>query len=294
MMHIQSKKPGRQGFTLIELLVVIAIIAVLMGLTLAAVMKTFIKGPEALTRSEISALTTAVGSFKGQYGVTYMPSQVVLRENSLSTTASVSPYNMSNQLEKDSITFLQQMFGKRLSFPIDWNGDGAISTTPVTLTGDQCLVFFLGGIPNTGTPAGCLGFSTSPTNPATSVGNRISPFFEFKSNRLVRGNGSFFSYQDGFGKNVYAYFSAYKLANGYNRYGTSDCANLGVSPYVLSTSPTTVFINSTDSQIISAGANGLFGSGGTNWNPNSGYTPADNGADDFSNFSSLKLGSPQQ
>src|SRR5207247_2502159 len=51
---------------------------------------------------------------------------------------------------------------------IDWNGNGN-ADGPVILEGDQCLVFFLGGIPIQGTPAGVLGFSTDPRDPSRVV-----------------------------------------------------------------------------------------------------------------------------
>jgi general secretion pathway protein G len=94
----------------------------------------------------------------------------------------------------------------------------------VFLEGEQCLVFFLGGIPQVN-PDGSFtptGFSTNPSNPAQAGGDRIPPFFGgFKSNRLVQWPGTapgFPSYIDGYGKTPYAYFSSYKTANGYNRY----------------------------------------------------------------------------
>jgi prepilin-type N-terminal cleavage/methylation domain-containing protein len=300
MVQNQSRGARRSAFTLIELLVVIAIIAVLLGLTLAGVVRLIGKGPETVVRAEISQLSSAIGAFKQEFNVTYLPSRVVLREDGL--------YNTSNQDEKDTVTFLQQMFGKRLdlrSFVAasgttpqvgnDWNGNGVLDAGRIVLTGDQCLAFFLGGIPAAASqPYGVLGFSTSPTNPGSPGGNRRGPYFEFKSNRLLLGTNGFFSYVDAFNKGApYLYFSSYKTTNGYNRYGTSDApAAYLVAPYQLQASPA-VYVNANGFQIISAGVNGSFGAGGTNWSPLTGYTPADPGADDFANFSASKLGSPQ-
>jgi RNA polymerase sigma factor (sigma-70 family) len=245
------------------------------------------KGPEAMTRAEIGGLAQAVRAFKEDFNVSYIPSQILLRED--------GAYNTANPIEKDTVTFLQQMFGRRVNLVgVDWNGNGAIdqgAAGTFTLTGDQCLVFFLGGIPMTNGVNGCLGFSTDPVNPSTSAGQRRGPYYEFKSGRLVRGSNGFFSYVDAFNKgSPYAYFSSYKTTNGYNRYGASDCPHLGVSPYQL---PSRSFINAGGFQIISAGANGIFGVGGTTWDPTSGYPRGDPGADDLSNFSSTKLGMPQ-
>ena len=59
---------------------------------------------------------------------------------------------------------------------IDWSGGlgmpppDASGLSYVVLEGDQCLVFFLGGIPTTGdgsTP-GALGFASSPGEPANA------------------------------------------------------------------------------------------------------------------------------
>jgi hypothetical protein len=194
---------------------------------------------------------------------------------------------------------------------IDWDNNGLPGFT-VTLTngtqtvvpeiileGEQCLVFFLGGIPDyfSGTMSG---FSTNQSNPAQPGGDRIPPFFEFKSSRLVKLttymypantnlNGlinDFPVYMDGYGKTPYAYFSSYKNMNGYNRYvgvpfaysppntPTSDCQLLGLFPYALSgvyppppsppptqTLPPPVYLNSQTYQIISAGKNYQFGPG---------------------------------
>jgi RNA polymerase sigma factor (sigma-70 family) len=253
--------------------------------------------PGSRTRSEISQLSQAIGAFKQEFNVTYLPSWVVLREDGL--------YNMSNQDEKDTVVFLQQMFGKRLDLRSfvpasgatpqqgnDWNGNGVLDAGRIVLTGDQALVFFLGGIPAAASqPYGVLGFSTSPTNPSAPGGNRRGPYFEFQPSRLVGGNGGFFRYLDAFKTgSPYAYFSSYKSTNGYNRYGSSDCENLGVSPYQESSE---VFINPNGFQILSAGANGVFGPGGTSWDRNVGYPSGEPGADDFSNFSASRLGLPQ-
>src|SRR5262245_45043282 len=69
---------GRGGFTLVELLVVITIIAILFGLTSAAVVKALSKGDELKVRNEISQLANGVQAFKTQYQVSYVPDRIVL------------------------------------------------------------------------------------------------------------------------------------------------------------------------------------------------------------------------
>src|SRR5262249_25558652 len=151
---------------------------------------------------------------------------------------------------------------------IDWNGDGKYSD-PVTLEGDQCLVFFLGGIPKQGTEPGCLGFSSNRLDPAKigEAAQRKGPFYAFPGNRLVkRGKTHFYSSAAPFGKaQPYAYFSNFGERNGYHRYGTSDCAGLGVAPYYAELKPPRYY-KERSYQIISAGADGVFGPGGR-WEP---------------------------
>jgi hypothetical protein len=148
-----------------------------------------------------------------------------------------------DQLDAESWTYLKKLFPKLPtpqaavpnpgSVAIDWNNNGAVDN-PVDLEGHQCLVFFLGGIPAgtfNGQVNSTMGFSTNPANPAATGGERIGPFYrDFKANRLVIlptlplstnisvANTTYFSYLDPWEKNPYAYFSAYKKINGYNRY----------------------------------------------------------------------------
>jgi prepilin-type N-terminal cleavage/methylation domain-containing protein len=183
-------RAGRAGFTLVELLVVIAIIAILVGLTAAAVQRVRTKGPEIQTRTDIGSLETALGTARAELGLKYIPSYIVLREDGkYDDNLTVSAVIFAEQQKTKGL--LTQIFGRQFnpSTPVDWNSDGSLSAKPLVLEGQNCLVFFLGGIPTPpGGTAGCLGFSTNPQNPGAAGGTRRGPWFEFKSNRLQREN----------------------------------------------------------------------------------------------------------
>jgi prepilin-type N-terminal cleavage/methylation domain-containing protein len=290
----------RLGFTLIELLVVIAIIAVLVSLTSAAVLRVLNMTTDVSNSTDINQLQTAMQTFRQERGMT-PPSRIVLYEK--------LAYYGNTPVEQDSIAFLQQIFGNRIvstdpndattpwtSSPtvgpgIIWSpATGTAGTNPYVLEGDQCLVFFLGGIQvsNGGTNA-CMGFSSNPKNPMDTNSPLKSPAYDFKPARLVviphssgvGNNAPFFSYMDAYNKkdptrnqpSVFAYFSSYKTRNGYNRYFNSanapysDCQSLrvktqavpidGVWPYRDANN----YQNPDTFQIISAGRDATFGPG---------------------------------
>jgi len=296
MTRTRSRNTSRAGFTLIELLVVIAIIAILVSLTAAAVMKVLLKIPEIQTRTEISQEDAALADFMSTYSLSVPPpSYLLLRED--------GAYNLSNPPEAATVNFLKQCFGKNFAWnspTIDWNGNGVIDKNRVLqLQGQHCLVFYLGGIPTspTSTP-GCLGFSTSPINPAQPGGSRRGPFFEFKNNRLVRDpSNGFFVYIDAWkvkaSPKPYAYFSTQGVQNGYNPYTSSaggDCASIGASPYLdgfNTATKTPIYTFNTKYQIISAGQDGAFGSGV--WTSGAALS----GRDDQANFARTILGAGQ-
>jgi general secretion pathway protein G len=183
----------------------------------------------------------------------------------------------------------------------------------VTLEGHQALVFFLGGIQTSVTTGSatvysCSGFSTNyldPSDPTPTI-DRIPPFYEFDSSRLSLVGSTFVSYLDPFsgpgGPKPYLYFSSYKSTNGYNNfpattfYTAGDNATQGVSPYYLTTKPgppvTYQYVNPDKYQIISAGADGVFGTGGGPWAPD-GSSSTGNAFDDLSNFTPGKLSGGQ-
>jgi prepilin-type N-terminal cleavage/methylation domain-containing protein len=273
------RRAGRRAFTLVELLVVCAIIAVLVSLTTAAVMKFLAKGPEVQNVNDIHQLEAAIAAFHRDFklGTEYFPSRLKL-------CMRYTDYNTSQPgLDRDSLGFLQRMFPRlwkdaaSQATVVDWtghwsNGQGKIDP-PVVLEGDQCLVFFLGGA------GGVNGFSASASNPAAVGGARKGPYFNFDSTRLAAYPGhaavngfvypsyyDVYGYKNGTGK-PYAYFSSYTSRNGYNRYGSTDCPALGVSPFIASLSPTVQYVYPDKFQIISAGSDGVFGPGGGPWSP---------------------------
>jgi len=322
--QLKKKHLNRHGFTLIELLVVILIISILASLIGAAVVKAMGTGKQVRNRADISSLENALEAFKSRFGV-YPPSRIKLCE-------AYSGYAGGTQLDIDSVAFLTRVFpridtaGIWTSPGIDWNGNGQLDG-PVILEGDQCLVFFLGGIPGNSVPLQVLGFSTNPKNPAdTTTTDRIGPFVDFASNRLVllsppQGNPLgrsplHYSYldtygiSDGKGKLLsgmpFAYFSSNNRTNGYNRYynsasPSSDCPMLGVWPYAEIQAPLKYW-KANSFQIIAAGGDGVFGPGGVpqaNGLPST-WTPATAGSiyvqgtpggyDDQSNFTGSLLG----
>jgi prepilin-type N-terminal cleavage/methylation domain-containing protein len=295
MLRNRLPREVRVAFTLIELLVVIAIIAVLVGLTSAAVLRVLVKGPEIQAQSEIQQLAMAVSAFKQEFNVKTMPSRIVLFED-------MSLYNSAVPLEAESRAYLGMMFGRRLQGQIDWNNDGTIQAGPAgryELTGEQCLVFFLGGAKNPTAPAGVQGFSSSPTNPIQAGGTRRGPFFDFKSNRLRALPNGFYVYLDAFfprndrDHQPYAYLSDYST----NQYRNDSAL---VTPY-RTNGTTGDFLNKGSFQIISAGADSVFGNpntyrsstGQSFINPNAPPNDGD-GRDDFANFQRSRLANRQE
>jgi len=356
-----QNRTGRGGFTLVELLVVLVIIGILASLITGAVMLALRTGRQARNRSDLAQLDVALQNFKTTFKISDPPpSRIKICENygQYFTVAADA------QLDADSVSYLTRMFPRigisgwtappyGTGTGIDWNGNGVLDG-PAVLEGDQCLVFFMGGIAapfGAGAPPNMQGFSKNPLNPADPSAGFNPPFGDFSSSRLVvippNANSlplrpsSYLSYLDTYGVSnglggyvsgaPYAYFSSYKNANGYNRYLAtgastsyvtsgvmySDCSTLGAIgvsglwPYIQSftttTTPSAVYVKPTSYQIISAGADAVFGLGsvpsfnaGTGWsfaplwNPNVapmyGQGPP-GGYDDQASFTSSILGS---
>ena len=266
------RTPGqRRGFTLIELLVVIAIIALLIGITIPAVQKIRGKGPIVQCRSDISNLEAGISAYKSTYGVDYLPSGFIVSDNytAPATGGATGPQ------KSDSARYLKQVWG-RVNLASTGYGVGS---TDIAADGNQCLVFFLSG-------PGRTGFSPAP-QPFAQPNPTGKLFFEFPSSRI----DSVGHFLDPWGT-PYVYFSS-KEGNDYAVFGLyyPNAANPasfdgfggynGVSVFKESPSK---FINSHSFQIISAGPNMKFGTGGQ-YTPGVGmYAPGQDGSDDMSNF----------
>ncbi len=277
----------RQAFTLVELMIAIAIIAILMGLLLPAVTSAFRSARVAQVVTEIRGLEAAIAQFKNVYGVE-PPSRIRLYE-----TASGSPSwsthsgtflepvtgaTVSNDAERvRSLAFVNRMWPNYdFSINRDIDGDGSTSGF-VSLTGAECLVFFLGGRPIAG-PNGAYamtGFSKNPSNPLlAAAGNesREGPFFEFKPSRLRQSPSTTIAgilvYMDPLPSQTSPYtYASSSDGRGYQR------ADLYVGPNVPPTNWlndvyrtgagfTAVAQKNKSFQIISPGADATYGSGG--------------------------------
>ena len=305
-----TRRPSRPAFTLVELLTVIAIIAVLIGLTTAAVQKVRIRTLEVRARNDIAQIGIALDAAKVKYGVDYIPSRIVLREDGMYGTNSIPAIAA---LEIESLAFLKKMW-PRLATPTtagfaghDWNGDGQITIKDngaFLLEGDQCLVFFLGGIQRGGV---CTGFSVDkayPTRPPTgypfppgypNVYTATEPIlYDFPTGRLQVVAPNFptrspfhASFIDQYGQMPYAYFSS-RGGLGYS----ADCPSLGVQPYyeMVNAVVTSKPLNKDGFQLLSAGYDLQFGTSGA-FEANVGIGMVGPAADDLTNFHPTVLGS---
>jgi general secretion pathway protein G len=210
---------------------------------------------------------------------------------------------MTDPVQVRTVNFLQKMFPRfNTSTPVDWNNN----STPgekLELFGEECLTFFLGGIPSSpgSGPNTCLGFSSDDSNPGdTTSTKRRGPFMDFKSARLDReASNGFFKYRDPFSTSTspayYIFFSCNGTTNGYSLTDArqTTAAGVQVQPYYQTppsiSLPAGVFMNRDGFQIISAGRDGKFGPGGTGWTVSAGYGPGVDGSDDIANFSGAEL-----
>ena len=174
----------RRGFTLVELLMVIVIIALLIGLLLPAISGAVTRAREANVTAEISGLQSAIAEFKAQFGIE-PPSRLVLHEEAGDPAAQTGWYS-ADSVTRETRAVLRKMFPQVAFNDLDGdgnpgadiNGDGTLSPTPIFLNGADCLVFFLGGVPEpSGTTFLVRGFSKNPRSPFARSGNRLGPFF---------------------------------------------------------------------------------------------------------------------
>jgi prepilin-type N-terminal cleavage/methylation domain-containing protein len=179
----------RLAFTLLELLIAIAIIAILASLILTVAGGARIKARNAQVSADILSLSTGISAFKQQYGIE-PPSRITLYEQG--TTTAPSGANSWNS-DPRSMGLIRQIWPQfDFSADRDINGDGN-ATENISLSGAECLVFFLGGVPSliTGTTPGNqggapMGFSLNPADPFSraSASNRTN-FTTFDLSRLV-------------------------------------------------------------------------------------------------------------
>jgi len=270
-MNIPRQGPKRTGFTLIELLVVMGIIAVLTGLTAAGVVRFLRVQTEKQTMRELLGLSEAADKFKGEIGI-YPPSKMVLCKDR-------SGYGAA-PLDQQSLAVLDKMFPTLGNFSgVNWNG--ASTAAREVLDGDQCLVFFLGGINRKG--------FAKVGKPDSGAEQRFGPYYEFPPKRLVARSGKTFpSFLDPYSNaNVpgesspYAFFST-GLSKRYTP-GiplTTAHSHLGIAEAYKKAGTPSKWLNPESVQIISAGRDNQFGPGGL-W---SAATADLATADDQSNF----------
>lgn len=179
--HTTSPRHTRHGFSLIELLVVIVIIGILMALILPAIGRVRYTARVAEVSAEITRLEQALATFQNRFG-TYPPSSITLYGTQTDWDANPAAKSVIRSIWPD-FDFSTGGRGDQSIYPHPW------ATADKVLTGDECLVFFLGGVaeypPGSSVPA-LRGFSKNSRWPfAVSGENRDGPFYtEFKGERL--------------------------------------------------------------------------------------------------------------
>ena len=178
----------RSAFTLVEILTVIAIISILIALVSPAILNALGSAEETAVVVELTQLDQALTAFNAKFD-RYPPSSITLYGDKAGWDG--------DPVAKSAIRSIWRDFdfstGGRGTAAHPW-GAG-----PITLTGDECLVFFLSGVPaSNGT---LTGFSVDSRRPFQVGGSRIDPFFtgwKDRETRLIDTDGDgIFAYTDG-------------------------------------------------------------------------------------------------
>jgi prepilin-type N-terminal cleavage/methylation domain-containing protein len=249
---VNRKRTARRGYTLVELLVVISIIALLASLITVAVQGAMRTAKVAQVKTDMLSLEAAIASFKANYKAD-VPS-------SLAIPAAGAAWQATDRAKIRRI-WPRFNFGTTAS-----PSRGGWTGSAVTLSGDDCLMFFLGGVISGGNPKG---FSRNARTPFSTTGtNRIGPFMEFDTSRVI-SDGSWYVYVDPLrgAKPGYSYVRQedYTSGNAYKQAGGG-------------------FWKPQSYQIVSPGFDGSFGDGTT-----SSTSPDDPDNDNITNFSTGML-----
>ena len=281
--RLQTRTRHPSAFTLVELMIVIAIVGVLASLITVGVMKAFERSKLVSARIEISQLEAAVAAAKLDLGnVDELPSILKL----YNTPAAFQ----SDQIGKDTLNLLTKAFGKTwtANTTCNWMGPNFTGPYPVTISGMEALVYWLGGIKDS--TGAFQGFSSNKTTPwDLTTTKRKGPYYEFDSARVTNKTSLTLasSYNNGW-DGPYLYFSKsfYNTPiNGVNAYRSNNSP--ATLPATYPPYPASYFYNPKTFQIISSGQDQTFGPGGYYQPP---FTIGVPGYDDLSNFSSTILG----
>lgn len=250
------RKSLRRGFTLIELLVAVVIISVLIALIAPAIIGAQRAAKEAAVRNEISDLAKALTAFKATFGHE-PPSSISLYHTQAGWTG--DPASMAK---------IRQIWPE-----YDFTQNDLGITRPVNLNGAECLAFFLGGVPSAvaspqiPTPTGFAKSNSRPFQAGTA--SRHGPFIEFNRSRTIRttnpantGDTNLIMYVDGVSgasgvAKPFLYFSSYEGGG----YVSTELTGSGIANIYLQATGGPAW-NTQSFQIISAGMDGDYGSGG--------------------------------